>query len=189
MCPCTAGVIDGGYLLHAVKWQSQSSYADIAQQYVRFIRSHFGDSAAIVFDGYCNGPSIKDHEHQRRSVAAGPTVAFAGDLTAYRNQAAFLANNANKQQFVGYLMTQLETAGYSVHQAVNDADTLIVCQALAQAKFRNVTVVANDTDIFIMLLYHFQSHLFDIYWHPQSGRRTLDRKHSYIHSHRKNQSQ
>lgn len=57
-------VLDGGALLHRVKWAKKATYKDIAQQYVRYVRSKYGNSC-IVFDGYEQGPSIKDHEHQK----------------------------------------------------------------------------------------------------------------------------
>ena len=58
-------VIDGGALIHKVKWPKKATYEDIAQQYVSYIRAKYGASG-IVFDGYEQGPSIKDHEHQLR---------------------------------------------------------------------------------------------------------------------------
>jgi len=49
-----------------------------------------------------------------------------------------------------------------VKQAVNDADTLIVDTAVEAATERTVTVVATDTDVFIMLLYHMPNVVNDV---------------------------
>ena len=58
-------VLDGGALLHRVKWEKKMTYKEIAKQYVCRVRGKYGKSC-IVFYGYEQGPSIKDHEHQRR---------------------------------------------------------------------------------------------------------------------------
>ena len=49
-------VIDGGFLLHIVPWSTASSYADVLDQYVEFVDSHYGQNTTVVFDGYGNGP-------------------------------------------------------------------------------------------------------------------------------------
>ena len=144
-------IIDGGCLLHKVKWLQNVAYSTIAQQYVQYVSSHFGQTATVVFDGYCNGPAIKDQEHIRRSLKASPDVVFAENSPAYSNQAAFLANESNKKSLVDFIVQQFLTAGYAVEQAKNDADTLIVRIALDIAKHEPVTVIANDTDVLVYL--------------------------------------
>jgi hypothetical protein len=90
----------------------------------------------------------------------------------HSNQGAFLANEGNKKAFVDYLISQLRVHGYVVHQAVNDADTLIVHTALQIAQNNvPVTVVANDTDILVLLVYHFQSPMADMYLHSEVTKR------------------
>ena len=59
-------VLDGGALLHKVKWLPNTSYQSILNQYSRYVKSKYG-RACIVFDGYDNGLYKKDHEHQRRA--------------------------------------------------------------------------------------------------------------------------
>jgi len=52
-------------------------------------------------------------------------------------------------------MQHLKDAGFCVDQAKNDADTFIFETALRSARNgQAVSVVANDTDILILLLYH-----------------------------------
>ena len=55
-------VLDGGALIHRVKWPKGATYSEIAKTYVSYVHQHY----CIIFDGYKQGPSIKDHEHQRR---------------------------------------------------------------------------------------------------------------------------
>jgi len=53
----------------------------------------------------------------------------------------------------------LEQQGTTVCHAAGDADTLIVSTALKNAVegSRNVVMVAEDTDILVMLLHHWQA--------------------------------
>ena len=58
-------VIDGGWLVHQIPWQTNQLFADIAKSYINFVK-HLanGRRCIVVFDGYGNSP--KDHEHRRR---------------------------------------------------------------------------------------------------------------------------
>ena len=64
--PGTFGVIDGGALLHQIHWPPNTTYSELLGLYVKSVRQQFGD-CHVVFDGY-DQPSIKDHEHIRRST-------------------------------------------------------------------------------------------------------------------------
>ena len=62
------------------------------------------------------------------------------------------------------LRFSLEADGYSVIQYHGDADKDIVSEALRLATQGNpVTVVADDTGIIVLLLYHFSNDMADIY--------------------------
>jgi len=66
--------------------------------------------------------------------------------TAYHDQSSFLSNDRNKSGFVALLITYLKAAGNTVHQAPDDADTLIAEVALEYAAANHpVRVVTNDT--------------------------------------------
>jgi len=160
-------VINGGYLLRVVTWSECTTYGDVAQQYIRYVGRHYGLTSVIVFDGYCSGPSTKDHEHQRRACKFAPGVVVDPVKTAYRDQFAFLANDRNKCAFVALLITCLQSAGFTVHQARDDADTLVVKVALQLAASKEVNVIGNDTDILIMLVSHYRPQMCDIF---MSGR-------------------
>jgi len=139
-------VVDDGWLLHKVKWQQGGSYQDVIEQYVRYLRQHFGHHVVVVFDGYDSGATTKDYEHKRRAVKCAPDVAIDLSRPSYSDQTAFLANDSNKKQFVEKVMTHLQHVGLLVKQAASDADTLIVHTAIELATGGDtVTVVANDT--------------------------------------------
>lgn len=173
--PAQTYVVDGGWLVHKVKWQSGVSYFVIANQYSQYLSKHFGSSTTVVFDGYEDGPTIKDQEHIRRGKKAAPDVVFESHKIAYGNQEVFLANTHNKKAFVAFLITEIQQAGFTVYQAVSDADTMIVDCALKTARNTAVTVVANDTDILVLLIYHFQSSMCDIFLHCEVSSRTSGR--------------
>ena len=58
-------VLDGGALIHKVKWAKKGTYQDIMKQCASYVCAKYG-TCNITFDGYQDGPSIKDHKHQRR---------------------------------------------------------------------------------------------------------------------------
>ena len=70
------------------------------------------------------------------------------------------------------MINELRVNTYVVHQASNDADTLIVKTAIEIAENNvPVTVVANDTDVLVLLLYHFQTNMADLYMHYEVSKR------------------
>ena len=61
----------------------------------------------------------------------------------------FLSNNGNKIQFIRLLTEELQKDGHTVINCDGEADTYIVDAALDIT----VTVIAEDTDILILLAY------------------------------------
>ena len=77
-------VLDGGSLLHRLPWKKGDSYNAIAESYADFTVRHYG-LATVVFDGYGEGPSIKDNTHQRRGQNLHPIVSFTAE-TVFRQK-------------------------------------------------------------------------------------------------------
>ena len=111
-----------------------------------------------MFDGYGEEPSTKDHEHMRRM--AGKKVSLdlsvTTELTVSCDREVFLANEKNKGALIKMISTELTSHKIVVHQAKDDGDTLIVKTAIDLVKSVNtpVVVVAQDTDILVLLCYH-----------------------------------
>jgi len=123
----------------------------------------------VVFDGY-GRPSNKDQEHQRRAQKLAPDIVLDADKVAHSDTNAFLANEHNKGAFVELLISALRSAGLTIHQAVDDADTLVIKVALQLATSNQVvSVIANDTDILVLLLFHYQPVMSDIYMYAHTG--------------------
>ena len=65
---------------------------------------------------------------------------------------------------------KLKLDKHLVKQAVADADTLIALTALENASLgRSVTVFANDTDIILMLVFHWKQDMAEISVHSSVG--------------------
>ena len=166
-------VIDGGYLLHKVRWNSPTDMRTILALFLGYV-CRFGEDAVVVFDGYDCGPSIKDQEHLRRSAscrAVAPCRSLTEDTTRIGQQDPFLANVQNKTAFIKLLTGSLTSAGIHVVQAAGDADTEIVSVAvqLASNAGRSVAVVAQDTDILALLLFHRQSSMGEVFFCSDMG--------------------
>ena len=85
-------VLDGGSLLHRVKWAQKTTYKEIPMQYVQAMYAY----TCIIFDGYNQGPSIKDHKHQRRVTKMCADIQLSESMDARVNQQTFLSNEWNK---------------------------------------------------------------------------------------------
>ena len=156
-------VLDGGALLHRVRWAKNATYADILRQYVLYVTNKYG-KCCVVFDGY-SCPSTKDHEHHRRGSRSSSYIRIEEHMSVDVDQELLLANDENKKQFICLLKNRLSLVGHDVHQASNDADTLIASKALELASSgRLVSVIADDTDILVLLIHHYQPNMADIHF-------------------------
>ena len=82
---------------------------------------------------------------------------------------------ATKINLVTFLAAAFKDKGHAVQQAVDDADTVIVSAAFELAQTTEVTVVANDTDIIVLLVYHFKPLLNNVYLHSEVSTRNSNR--------------
>ena len=156
--PATSLVIDGGWLLHSVRWEANVTWKDIAESYLRFVKliSSQHLRITVVFDGY--HASTKDHEHLRRTKKACCDILIRPDIKIIVPREKFLDNKNNKAQLVLLLAETFKRSGISVLQCSNDADTSIVQVALDEARESPVEVRAEDTDIMVMLVHHATNH-------------------------------
>ena len=133
------------------------------KQYSSYLTTRYG-MCCVVFDGY-EEHSIKDHEYRRRQKGKiSATIVISENAKAHKDQQAFFANHQNKTQFISLLAKHLEVIGHCVKVSTSDADTMIVSSALECArKGQAAIVVAEVTDVFLMLLYHWEDSLADIF--------------------------
>lgn len=151
-----------------MKWKKHATYKEIAKRYVR---TKYG-SCCIVFDGYDQGPSIKDHEHLRRVKKRCADIQLAESMKASVDQQTFLSNMKNKSQFITLLSHYLKADRQIVNNSTGDADTMIVTSALQFAAQGNTTtVVADDTDVLVLLMYHWKENMADVYFRRNRRRK------------------
>ena len=77
----TSYVLDGGALLHRVRWLAGNNYKEVTMQYMSYVRHRYG-TCSIVFDGYSSLPSLKDHEHKRRAGKASADIQISPEMNA-----------------------------------------------------------------------------------------------------------
>ena len=64
-------LIDGGYLLHKVKWLTNSTYEELCEEYEEYVITKYCGNSVIVLDGYADlANSTKSHEHLLRCVTS-----------------------------------------------------------------------------------------------------------------------
>ena len=81
-------------------------------------------------------------------------------METYKNQEIFLANEKNKHQLILLISKYLRDDGQVVHQSTGDADTMTVRCALQYAiEGSEVNVVADDTDVLVLLMYHWNQNM------------------------------
>jgi hypothetical protein len=159
-------VLDGGALLHKIPWTKGASWDEILRTYTNYVTRRYG-KAIIVFDGYSDSPSTKDCTHTRRSGGCvGVAVHFDDIMALQTKKGEFLSNTQNKQRFIHMLGNRLETAGCDVHHAKGDADLLVVETAVACAEQINTVVIADDTDVLILLIHHAAHTKHNIWFQP-----------------------
>ena len=160
-------IVDGVALLHRLPWRRGDLFETIYQMYVDYVMRKYSRTTD-VFDGYVDGPSIKDVTHKRRTGSrSGPTGHFHGQTILCSKKEDFLRNKDNKQRFINMLGSKLEIAGCTVLYAKGDADTMIVKAAVECSLQINKIVVGDDTDLLVLLCYHCEFSSQDVFFQPE----------------------
>ena len=133
--------------------QRYSTYGEIADAYVDFTLRNYG-TATIVFDGYLDTPSMKDNAHQRRQQKHHPQINFTSSTVFSGKSDAFLSNGNNKQRLINLISEKLREKGCFVINAEGDADYHLVQAAIAASRSHITTLIGEDTDLLVLLLYH-----------------------------------
>ena len=160
-------VLDGVALLHLLPWQRGVTFASLLKMYKDYVTKTYG-SPIIVFDCY-SGASTKDMQHLKRGgINVSPGIEFEPESPFLSKKNEFLQNTRNKQRFICHLTRVLERS-CTVMQAEGDADTTIVEQVLESAKTKTTIVVADDTDILVLLCSQATQNPHPILLRPSHG--------------------
>ena len=113
----------------------------------------------FLFDGYMSGPSTKVNAHLRRMKGESKQINFTSEMKFHGTKSSFLANVHNKSKIIQLIGLNLRNAGCTVVYAEEDADVDIAILACRESLSKNITVVGEDSDILVLLLYY--STIFD----------------------------
>ena len=110
-----------------------------------------------MFDGYEIGPStyIKDCIYQRRSRNLTASKVNITEATKFVGEKEnVLSNEANEQTLIQMIMERMRQSSFDVIQADGYADVEIAKAAINMSAFKPTTLVGEDTDLLVLLLYH-----------------------------------
>ncbi len=99
----------------------------------------------------------------------GATVQVSCSIFFDSQKEDLLSNKENKQWIITLLSDHLKSHGCHTEHARTDADLLIIQTAIAAANgtTKSTVLVADDTDILILLCFHTQPTTTNIYLHPE----------------------
>ena len=147
-------------------WVNLTTFGNILDSYSDYVVKKYG-KVTIVFDGYC-GASTKDMTHRRRAKGRkGPTVSFTKEMCLTVAKDVFLSDPQNTQNFLQLLGDNLQMTGCDVFHATSDADVLIVQKAIESADNQDTTLVGDDTDLLVLLLYHTKLTSYNLFFAPE----------------------
>ncbi|KAG1678234.1 hypothetical protein GQR58_013491 [Nymphon striatum] len=129
-------VIDGGGLLYAVTWQPFSTLKQVIYQYYSYVTSNYGISSTVVFDGYIDGPSVKDHEHNRRIMASGAHIQIEHHATKRRSPNIDIGKTSNSlnPHVLKYLLVIQAVSGCDATSAIFDQGKPSIIKLVEKSK-------------------------------------------------------
>ena len=151
-------VVDGGALLHNVKWP-KTTYAEVLDRYENYMNRRYSKSAnvMVVFDGYSDELSTKVQEHAPRCGSSSVDMQIKSSTKVTTSREVFVANPHNKFQLIKMRSGRLQAIGFMTEQSKGDADTLIVKSAISYAQDgRSIITMAEDTDILVLFMDHWR---------------------------------
>ena len=83
---------------------------------------------------------------------------LTGTMVAHGPQQSFLPNGWNEAQFIYLLTEALVADGHDVRHA----DTMIVSSAHELCQKTETVVICDDTDILVLMIYHFRDDISNI---------------------------
>ena len=140
-------------MLHSVPWKKGASFQNIISDYahrVNMLSNSFA-SCTVIFDGYLVS-STKDHTHFSRYPVASLEVEITPNTIFDSKKEILLSNPKNKQRFVRLLAENLTRSGITCMICEDDADMEIVNAAMTISLEKAVCVLADDTDITVLLI-------------------------------------
>ena len=151
----SVSILDGGALLHRVRWPKDCTFNDVCWMYFSKIRQF--DNPVVIFDGY-GKVSTKHQEHLRRNpVPKSSFVNISRENIIPFRQDEYFSSVDNKIAFIEHLMLFLASKNIIARSCSGDADCDIVKEAMNHAlKNKKTVVVSDDTDGAVLFLHHWR---------------------------------
>ena len=108
-----------------------------------------------MFNGYGQS-STKDHAHVQRSPITSLKIVFHEGTFFDSKKYVFLSNDINKQRFVNMISDKCRSNGHTTINCEADADHQIVSAGIKVVKEDRATIIADDTDIFVLLCHYLK---------------------------------
>jgi len=115
-------------------------------------------------------PSIKDNTHQRRGQINRPLISFTAQTEFVGRKDDFLSRSSNKQGLIKLVTDELQKKGCTVINAPGDADVDIVKVAIKASQHRSTTLIGEDTDLLVLLLYYAQTNNRGLYFRSDKAK-------------------
>ncbi|KAJ8686102.1 hypothetical protein QAD02_021896 [Eretmocerus hayati] len=150
-------IIDAGFLLHKVVWESNQPVRDIVHKYVSYVKNDYmGQETFVIFDGYPDDCSDSTESYQRfhRQKTIGPEYQINLDTGIESKQEEFLSNEKNKKRLIRIISQALKENGVNSDTTEEDANILIIKTAMAVALSKpqnNAIVVGEDLDLLVIM--------------------------------------
>ena len=147
-------IIDGCAWFYNIPWPKVGKLNDLYSLFHASLPK--GQGVIVVFDNYENETTKAPEQKRRKGDAPSASVIVKMDTAIPTDRKKFLTCKQNKQKLIDMFSFHLQQEGGMVEHALEDedADTMIVQQALDKAKDMNVVVHSFDTDVFNALVYH-----------------------------------
>jgi len=124
---------------------------------------HYGSSAIVSLMVTRNDRLLKTSHIMRRRHNIHPLVSFTAETQFCGKKEEFMATDSNKQRLIWMLSDELRKRGCTVDNAPGDADVLIIKVTVEKSLQHSTTLIGEDTDLLVLLLYYVQDVNKDLY--------------------------
>ena len=107
-------------------------------------------------------PTKKDMAHRKQYGQPVQIMELSANSVLSVSRDELLGNNQSKSQLIHILKSSLEKEQITVFCASDDADRMIASKALDSANRMNTVIVAEDTDIIVLLWSALNETAYDI---------------------------
>ena len=99
--------------------------------------------------------STKDHTHRCHQKQFCHNIKVKGHMIPYTTKEKFLPDSSNKSALVSMISRKLRVSNIRSICCNDNADTIIMKESLQYSWLGNIGVAAENADILIVLIYHF----------------------------------